>query len=595
MAVHSKIETEAAPVVTADWSQVTLAGKATDWTDLHGPAGLLFECAPDSAARRRMEPTLSIEELIGDFDAIKASAVRLARKLIEGEPVIEGAGHLRIFEEPLIRALQTAFHTLALRDALEARGVRECVFGSASRFARTLDRLHRLGGTGFAVRAPREAPALGSIRRSWNRLRQDNFNLLAMRRELREVRRRIDPYSEMRIARRYPRVDRDKTWFYSTALNFTRIGLLYEPYFPEAFRYLVENPLNDAQPLKQAGRGFLTRHDFAQRDMIPSPAQIEDARRAIRRHVADFALSAREAEARELLFADPFMETFLARHLPIGMFDLRLFDRFIERAEPRAIVTGNPVFEGYALSRARRAGIPSVVLQHGILGDFCQFTDPPVEHYVVRGTFWRDFLDERPRRRAIVANPPAARSASRPSVSARRDTITYISNWYESVEFLHQGDLLGILRTLVEAARRHDGELAIRVHPCDSPGEYRKHIAGLTAGTKDVRVTFSQGAGLEELLRRSAVAVLHASTVFLECVRLHVPIVSPGWQDFSYKRLIREHGVFHFACDLNDLERLVGKALRGEIPAFDSDAGPFLADMPEAEVRDRLGALVAAR
>ena len=103
-----------------------------------GPVGLLFECAPDSQARRRHPSAPLISELIGDFDAIKLQAHELASTLLAGEPLLRGVAQLRIFEEIVIRELQYALHTLHLRRQLTSLGIRRCRFLKPSRFARGL-------------------------------------------------------------------------------------------------------------------------------------------------------------------------------------------------------------------------------------------------------------------------------------------------------------------------------------------------------------------------------------------------------------------------------------------------------------------------
>jgi hypothetical protein len=110
-----------------------------------------------------------------------------------------------------------------------------------------------------------------------------------------------------------------------------------------------------------------------------------------------------------------------------------------------------------------------------------------------------------------------------------------------------------------------------------------------------VQVTYSQGPGLDDLLARSAVAVTFCSTVFLDCLRYRVPIISFGWHDFSYKRQIEEYGVFHFCNSLGDLERLIGLALCGNLLEFSASAAPFLANTTDDEVSGALRRLAGAR
>ncbi|HSV77744.1 MAG TPA: hypothetical protein VLK85_00885, partial [Ramlibacter sp.] len=261
---------------------------------------------------------------------------------------------------------------------------------------------------------------------------------------------------------------------------------------------------------------------------------------------------------------------------------------------PAALVVGNPVFEAYALHAARARGIPTVLLQHGLLGDFCQFSDPPVDHYVVRGEFWRDFLAAAPRSRAQVLEPPRQSPAAARHAN-RGKAILFLTAPYGSQPFYHPNDLADILRTLLTAAAAGNRELIIRVHPQEDVGFYQRLVKRLgEACARPSRVTYSRGAGLEATLGRTAVAVTFASTVFLDCLRLHIPIVSFGWHHFAYKRPIEAHGVFHFAEDLAGLSALVHRAVRGELPPYSQDTKPFLADTPETTLRSKLARLVRA-
>ena len=127
-------------------------------------------------------------------------------------------------------------------------------------------------------------------------------------------------------------------------------------------------------------------------------------------------------------------------------------------------------------------------------------------------------------------------------------------------------------------------------------GTYESAIQRLTAeGAAGVQVTFSQGPGLDDLLARSAVAVTFCSTVFLDCLRHRVPIISFGWHDFSYKSQMEDYGVFHFCESLEDLQRLIHRALPGNLPEFSASVAPFLANTPDVELRGALRRLASAR
>jgi hypothetical protein len=297
------------------------------------------------------------------------------------------------------------------------------------------------------------------------------------------------------------------------------------------------------------------------------------------------AVPGSEEILRDLFVRGAFFQDFLGRHLPHGLFVARVFEHWLDAAQPAALVVGNPVFEGPALALAQQRGIPTLVLQHGVLGDFCQFVDPPADHYVVRGAFWRDFLAPPVRPRALVLNPPEPDPAT-PQQSGSRRSILFLTSPYSMQEFWNEGDLDDILRSLVATAASERVELVIRVHPLEQVAEYRVRLEALFGKKLDgVDVTFSQGSGLHSVLSRAAVAVTYSSTVFLDCIKLGVPIVSFDWHHFSYKRQIEKYGVFHFAQNLAHLRQLLTEALRGSLQGYRGTIGPFLANSSAEEIR----------
>lgn len=563
-----------------------------------GPVGLLFECAPDSRVRRNNPDALALPELIGDFDTIKRQAFDLATRLLAGEPLLRGVAQLRIFEEVVIRELQYAFHALHLRRQLGALGIRRCRFVKASRFATALADLGERGELDVAIEAPAgrvRPPVATSLSNSVRRLWQSRLSGAGVRNELRLVLDRIDPFHRRRAI--VPRRARKRggLWFYSTAYTFTKAGLLYEPHFPAPFEFLIENPATGGRALRESSRPFVSIYEFASWADAPKKREVRDAGAALVAHVNGFPLEDEDALARAMLMRSAFMQTFLGRLLPSGLFGTALFDRWVESVRPDAVIVGNPVFEAYALHAARRRGIPTILLQHGILGDFCQFVDPPADHYVVRGEFWKQFLAPAARQRAGVLNPAQAD----PATSATRadgGTLVFISAPYALQEFRDEGDLDEILSVLVAAACEAGRELVIRVHPLERVADYRRRIGSILAGMAIApAVSYSQGPGLDGVLHPAAVAVTFSSTVFLDCLRLRVPIVSFAWHDFSYRRQIEQWGVFRFAHDLADLKLLIADGLAGRLKPFAKSTEPFLAATPDGVLRADLARLTGPR
>jgi hypothetical protein len=289
---------------------------------------------------------------------------------------------------------------------------------------------------------------------------------------------------------------------------------------------------------------------------------------------------------------------FLKRHLPEGLYETTLYERFIERAAPSALVVGNPVFEGYALHAARKRGIPTVLLQHGVLGDYCQLSDPPADHYVVRGRFWQDFLAEVPRRRSSILNVPAevTKALDDLPLKSTRGHILFVTAPYGLQEFWNLADLDDIMLVLLQAASKTGHPLAIRVHPLEQVDFYQRRVQELSEKLEsDCPVQYSQGAGEDEIVANAAVAVIYSSTMFLSCLRHRVPVVACDWHHFSFKPGIKQRQVFHFATSLADLSSLVERGAGGRLPAFDGDASDFLAQTEIGALRAQLKSLVNDR
>lgn len=576
---------------------ITLFSSATEsFAVQSGSVGFLFETSQDGAVYSQYPDAVPLKNLIGDFNEAKEKAFQLARKLLVNEPEHRGIKQLAIFEEIIIRELQYTYHLFRLHEYLVKENFELCSFTGPSRFASDLAWLAEHLKLPLIVCLPKNSgknSRFESIKRSWQRLRMSGFSHRVVLSELRQVLNRVDPYHRLeRLSIRKNQWQDNATWFYTTANTFTRIGLFFEPYFPGKFQYLVENPLTGGEPLQIVDRPWVSLYAFGTQSMEPSATELRAVQKAILLHLNAVSLSEGEGIVLELFLKSNFFQSFLARKLPAGLYASALFERWAKTARPEALVVGNPVFEGYALHAARQRGIPTVLLQHGILGDFCQFWDPPVDHYIVRGVFWQDFLSEEPRSRAEILYPSHG-DIENSFLPASREAILFLTAPYGLQEFFHLSDLDDILCVLLSAALKQNRELIIRVHPLEDIGYYRERINKLMQVDEcAVRITFSRGEGLDDLLIRTAVAVTYCSTVFLDCLRHHVPLVSFAWHDFSFKQQIEEEGVFWFAKDLEDLRQLIEKSFCQELPAYLLDTKPFLANTQVDVLRDKLAGLI---
>jgi hypothetical protein len=171
-------------------------------------------------------------------------------------------------------------------------------------------------------------------------------------------------------------------------------------------------------------------------------------------------------------------------------------------------------------------------------------------------------------------------------VSAVRRSVLFLTAPYSLQAWWSESDLNDILDVLIQSAADGHAELIIRVHPLDTVGVYRRRIdAWQSRAGQKLAVTYSQRDDLSDLLARSAVAVTFASTVFLECLRWQVPIVSFDWHHFPFKDQISRLGVFNFARSKKELNKLIGRALSGQLPTYGGSTAPFVAPTPEVVLR----------
>jgi len=560
--------------------------------------GLLFEAPVDSPVRQRYPDALDLSQLMGDGKATKERAFRIATTIIDGEPELRGLAQMKVFSEPIIGELEQVIRSFNVHDRLVSSGIGRCVFEQPSRIAEELKWLGRVSGKPLEVviRTGRSRflghPRLVQLRRSFGRLQDGAFDAAALANEFRLLVDRVDPFHRRERQRAPISQERGRTWFYTTAKTFTDAGLAYEGYFPERFEFLVENPATGGVPLARTGRRFSSPYSFGANDIEPTPSELEVGRNSLLEHVGAAKLVGSDALVRDAFLGSAMFLEFLERLLPTCLFMTSLFERIVREVRPSAVVVGNPGWEGFFLHAARRAGLPTVLLQHGILGDFCQFIDPPVDHYVVRGAFWREFLSPSARLKSSIVNPPERSEVGVPN-SHKRRIVTFVTAPYRLEPLWDEQEMIDIIKTLASACECAGAELVIRVHPLEQVGHYRTLVRQAQSG-KPVGgpVTYSQGDGLDDLLARSAVAVTYASTVFLACLRHSVPIVGIGWHDFSYKHLIEKYGVFTFCQGIKELGEVVARALKGQLKPFDGAVEMFEARMDSERVRNKLRGLI---
>lgn len=555
---------------------ITLIVAGDPLTPIEGKAGLLIECASD--AGWVPAGAASLHELLGPPEESKRIAADLVHGLLDGEPSFEGVRHLYTFKESLIRAAAEAVRAVRLYGWLQEQGISRCIFRSHSLFAQLLRGIARHRGTTLEVLEPPEAifplpKRIADYLRATGKRGLGAIPRLALH--------RITPLlSRVLLYRREQPKNEHRWWFYSTFYTFTGIGLAYERALTSKFTYLIGDPGSAERPLEYAGRPWTEIYAYVRPRQIPSVRELQQIRDQLKAHLLRVPLSKDEDLIRQLLMSSVELNEILYRKLGIGILHVRAFDRWCNRERPELLVVGNEVWEGYLLQKARANGIPTLLLQHGVLGDFYQVTEHSADLLLVRGRFWLEFISPASQRRSVILN------CASPAVSKKMEKgrdLLFVTADYFVQKLFHLEDLTDILRECVRAASQAKRSLVIRVHPRESSALYQEIIRKIAKEGLQADVRYSTGHGLEETISASAVAVLYSSTVFLDCLRLGVPVVSFDWHHFAYKDQLRRHGVFAFARNLQHLQSLLLKGLNYEL-APSVNYGDFVASASDEEV-----------
>jgi hypothetical protein len=547
----------------------------SDLTGATGTVGLLCEFAPDSPRLQDTERHYGPDEILGSVDAALPVAYALVSKLLQSAPVIEGLPVLSVFEELLLEQVSYMVQAFQLDRWICAEGFSSCRFDAYSPWLDRLQQVRSVTGSAYSLLA--DVPVTQSHRGA--RALQ---KLWDSRPAPAEFFRRVMPLWSRRLAavpmrQQAQDAPRGGIWFYSTAYNYTKIGLQYEPYLPQKLNFLVEDPGTGGKRLGEVGRESHCLYAWSRNSDIPSSAEVRSTGRQITSALAGIPLTAEEDGLRTVLLNSELWRYFLTRGLPFVMFNNRALHRWRQAVVPEMIVVGNAGDERVLLMREGVERVPVVLLQHGIMHWTYAVTDEPVDVFLLRGPFFQRALNEKLRRKTVVRNFPEP-AAIPPQGGTERSDILFITTPYDVPALFHREDLRDILRSLLLVAAATQRRLVIRVHPNETIPAYEQAVAELQQELGvQAEVGYSQGPGADEVFARSCVAVLHFSTMFLDCLRHGIPIVSFGWHWFPNKRHFEEEGILHFAADLRGFESLVRQGIDGKLPVRRDGLDEFLA------------------
>ena len=557
-------------------------GTESRLTALTGLAGFLCELAPDSPCMRGVEQAHWPGELLGSADeALRISAL-LVSKIMQALSTVDGLPILGTMEEPLLEQVSCTVQALHLDHWIRSQGMSVCRFDSYSPWLNRLCHVREAIGSTYELKASGMFGQTNWIQRGIVDLRKSISRPSELFRRVAPLWSRV--LSSVPARKSIPNPPRGGIWCYSTAYSFTKIALEYDRYFPQKMNFLVEDAATGGKALGEIGRESYVLYAWARASDIPSPAEVGQIGKSITETVASLSLATDEAVLRTVLLKSEWWDHFVKRVLPFLIFHERILRRWCDATRPEMLVVGNAGWERALLESESAKCIPSVMLQHGIMHWVYAVADQPVTYFLLRGTFFQNVVNEKLRQRTILCNYPQHVGPASQHDNLRLG-ILFITMPYKVVPLGHPADLHDILSCLLRVAHRSERPLFIRVHPLERISSYQKLVSEIEEqlGFRS-EVVYSQGPGAEDLLARSCVAILFFSTMFLDCLRHGIPIVSPDWHWFASKRHFREAGIFNFASDLRHLEQLVGDGVNGHLPSWSGSLDEFLAPTQPEEV-----------
>ncbi|EKD55021.1 MAG: hypothetical protein ACD_60C00028G0018 [uncultured bacterium] len=572
--------------------------KITIVTDSHpihrwikGKIGLLVYCAPDSDICQTYKDVIPMNELIGHPEDTYRMAASLVNKLLMEEPLLRGVPQLTVFQEQVNWEMHKIYRLLHLHDFLLREKFTVCEFIFPSWWGDALSKLVDYLHSPLSVIAPackKNYKIINSLKRIFSY--PPSFKALYS--EWKAILDYLDPFHRrtMFFRKKHQAIDKEKLWYYTTAETFTNIGLLYEPFLPDQLCFLVENKLTGGKSLIAKKRHFVSPYRYALPSHVPSRLDVNDAVRVVGNHISHQVLDERETIAHYLFLQSPWLSLFFSRYLPIGLFASALFDHWAQLAKPAALLVGNPVFEGYALHAARHKKIPTLLLQHGLLGGCYLYYDHPVDYYILRGEFWRESLSPISKKRTQVLNDMGKIPHSN---LIEKKSIVFITQPLHTGYMPIKMDYEPILLTVLSAVKDLETDLIVRVHPLEKISDYEIYIKQLLKRVGfPIRISYSSGNDLDEVLQKACAVVLVNSTVFLDCIKYSVPIISFDWVDFWFKDRIKQYAVFNFAKNLQDFYELIMAAYRGELWPVRQNADYILANTPSREIKSALAEML---
>jgi hypothetical protein len=503
-----------------------------------------------------------LAEVVGGLNRLERSAHELTSRVCERGATHGKSPWRKILEESLYNeALVIQAATDAYRfsrqlargysstiDAMVSEPVRR-VLSAASKQDGSRPELNCLPPLG-------ERPSSGIVQRLWRRVRHARLTggwRVQAWDVLNEADREYVWRCRLEKLRPIPALSPEGITFFSSYLNNSRNIEAVEKLMPLPVNWVIlnESAREGAQPT-QAPIHWLWR--FLPRHVSPTNGSKADSE-------SDLGEEVQEEPFRSWLSWSPTWRYWTRSGRKTAALFTACWNNYLRLARPRLVVTASQWgIEGWLMAEARKQGIRTLQLLHGVLAGYFH-TGRAIESdaMVVWGEFWRDLFPKEDREKIHVANPGnVARVHHLGSTGEGRSRrVTYFSWPLDQLPFYNARDVQsGMIDTLSVVKEATGCRLCIRAHPQENMGDFVAHWRS-RKGCFPPDIELSQYEPLHNVLQRTDVALMYGSTILLDCRLNGIPAVLPGWIDNGWSSEIRRIDGLHFAESFGDMRSVL--------------------------------------
>jgi hypothetical protein len=226
------------------------------------------------------------------------------------------------------------------------------------------------------------------------------------------------------------------------------------------------------------------------------------------------------------------------------------------------------------LALAMTRGLPTAICHHGAL-DYLMAVKPfCADSYIAKSSLERDYLERVCRLPAdkiseLPSPPKKVADSLKPSLDG--DWLVFFSEPYEDKYWRSDDVYAELIPQLIALSSRLGLKLVFKIHPFESVKAHRRRLQRF-AGDDAKNIEIIAAPPVDELYRKTRIAITVQSTTALECARRGIPVFLCAWLRDSYSGYVAQFirfGVGHplaSAVEIADIPELLDRAPARQVP-----------------------------